>query len=336
MSRTSQLVRRWALAGCLFGSLFPLAGWLLAGHGLSPASIRAAHSTQPVLWIVDLAPLVLAGTGLLIGFQHARFDQGLRNTDEAVQTRTSELVEANLRLEEALRSRDGFIAAVSHEVRTPLSVIIGFSEELRTDTLSGVEQREILGLIADQSREISHIVDDLLVAARADIGSLTVVPEDTDLSQEVATVVKTCVCADQVRKTIELDLEETRAWADPPRTRQIVRNLLTNAVRYGGERIRIHVRYRGDIASVAVCDNGNGIPDEDRDAIFEAFRQGKSGNRVSQSVGLGLYVSRSLARAMKGDLAYRRENDHSVFELMLPAPADRSGAGLLAAEAAGV
>ncbi len=148
-------------------------------------------------------------------------------------------------------------------------------------------------------------------------------------------MVKTCVCADQVRDTIELDLEETRAWADPARTRQIVRNLLTNAVRYGGEGIRIRVRSRGDTASVAVCDDGDGIPDEDRNAIFEAFRQVEAGRRVSQSVGLGLYVSRSLARAMNGDLAYRRENDHSVFELLLPAPAGRSGTGLLAAEAAG-
>ena len=320
MSRRGLLIRRWTLGGIAFGALFPAAGWLLAGGGHSFDEIAAAHAAQSVLWIVDLAPLVLGAAGAWIGMEYANVDAALRATDEKVKERTAELSEANTQLEELMRSKDQFVATVSHEVRNPLTVVLGFADELR-DALwaqGDMEYGELAELIGDQSREINNIIEDLLVAARAEVGTMTIVPELIDLGKEVRTVVRGCVCAKDVRDSIALDFEASPVQADPSRVRQIIRNLLTNAIRYGGDGISVVVRSVEGTASVCVCDDGPGIPVEQRDEVFEAYRQGRTDTPVSGSVGLGLNVSRQLARLMGGDLSYRYEDGTSIFALTLP------------------
>jgi signal transduction histidine kinase len=321
MRRRTELIRRWTLGGVLFGAAFPIAGWVLASGGLSPTQIVAAHDSQSVMWIVDLAPLVLGIAGRLIGKEYANVDAAFRATDQKVKERTAELREANDRLESLMRSKDQFVATVSHEVRNPLTVVLGFADELR-DALwarGDSECAELAELIGDQSREINNIIEDLLVAARAEVGVMTLVPLAVDLGNEVRTVVRGCVCAKDVREAIELDIEAALVWADPSRVRQIIRNLLTNAIRYGGSAITVRVRSDGSRVSVCVCDDGSGIPDDQREAVFEAYEQGKTDTPISGSVGLGLNVSRLLARMMDGDLTYRYERGISTFELSLPA-----------------
>ncbi len=320
MERRTRLLVRWAVAGGAFGLLFPIVAWLIAGGGFTPSAIAEGHAAQSVLWIVDMAPFVLAGAGALIGAQHARVDAALTATDQQVKDRTAELRTAYDRLEQLMISKDRFVAMVSHEVRNPLTVVMGFAEELRdgTQRFTTDEISDLAGLMADQSMEISNIIEDILVVARADMGSLTIAPCETDLAEEVAMVVRACVCAAPVRDSIEVKTTPTVAWADPGRVRQIIRNLITNAVRYGGDRISLIVTQNGDEASISVCDDGAGIPEEDRKRLFGAFEQASGGPKVSGSIGIGLHVSRTLARAMAGDLTYRYENGHSIFELTLP------------------
>ncbi len=131
MQRRKSLVRKWTTGGALFGALFPAAGWLLAGGGHSFDEIAAAHTAQSVMWIVDLAPIVLGIAGRLIGIEYAKVDAAWRATDDKVKERTAELSEANQRLEGLMRSKDQFVATVSHEVRNPLTVVLGFADELR-------------------------------------------------------------------------------------------------------------------------------------------------------------------------------------------------------------
>ncbi len=320
MSRRSSLIRRWTIGGLFFGLLFPAAGWLLAGGGLALGAISAAHAAQPVLWIVDLAPMVLGIAGWLIGREYAHVDAALRATDEKVKLRTAELSRANDQLESLMRSKDQFVATVSHEIRNPLTVVLGFADELRDglQRKGDLDSAELAELVGDQSREINNIIDDLLVAARAELGSMTVVPEIIDLGREVRTVVRGCVCVKDVRDAIALDLEVAPVWADPSRVRQIIRNLLTNAIRYGGDSISVVVRSEEDVVTACVCDDGPGIPEEDRANVFEAYRQGHTNTPVSGSVGLGLNVSRELARLMDGDLVYSYVGGVSTFALTLP------------------
>jgi signal transduction histidine kinase len=197
---------------------------------------------------------------------------------------------------------------------------LGFADELRDglQRSGDRESAELAELVGDQSREINNIIEDLLVAARAELGSMTVVPELIDLGREVRTVVRGCVCAKDVRDSISLDLDLAPVWADPSRVRQIIRNLLTNAIRYGGDSISVVVRANEDEVTVCVCDDGAGIADEDRTRVFEAYQQGRTDSPVSGSVGLGLNVSRQLARLMDGDLVYTYADGVSTFALTLP------------------
>jgi len=112
------------------------------------------------------------------------------------------------------------------------------------------------------------------------------------------------------------------AWADPNRAHQIIRNLLLNASHYGGPRITAVAGTRADppAAFLQITDDGPGVPERLRESLFEPYQHGPAGAGLTEPIGLGLYVSRTLARLMRGDLTYRREDGITIFELSLPAP----------------
>lgn len=231
----------------------------------------------------------------------------------------AELEENRDRLAEAVRSKDRFLASISHEIRTPLAVVVGLAYELseRFGEFSPDEAAELSGRIFAQGTELTHIVEDLLVAARADTGALTTHPAATELRSLTSGLLSDLgpvLGASQ----IELVGSTTPAWADPNRVRQVVRNLVTNALRYGTEPIRIHLGPGGERALVSVRDGGDVIPEHLTETIFEPYGRAHDVRGMPGSVGLGLTVSRTLARLMGGDLTYRREGDENVFELSLP------------------
>ncbi len=225
-----------------------------------------------------------------------------------------------IRLQKLIRSKDELIASISHELRTPLTAVVGFAELLR-EAESGVsptEQEAMIESIADQASDISNIVEDLLVAARAEIDTLYVARVPVDLGAQLAQVLE--VLRDASVHDVEIVNPPVVALGDPARIRQILRNLLTNAVRHGGDHIQVRIRRDGTMALIQVCDDGPGIAQEDRDAIFDAYERSRITPGLPGSVGLGLTVSRSLARLMEGDVTYRYENTNSIFEVTLPCP----------------
>ncbi len=230
----------------------------------------------------------------------------------------TERKQAERRLQELVQSKDDFIATISHELRTPLTSVLGFATVLREADaeLPDEERKEMVRLIAEQAAELTTIVEDLLVAARSRVDRLAVDCVDVDLSAELDIVLETTPQVAGLR--IGVRSRPVRAVADPVRVRQILRNLLTNAVRYGGAEIGVRVDLRGDTATVQVRDDGAGVPESDRDTIFERYHSTRS---VAQpgALGLGLTVSRDLARLMGGEVTYRREDGLSCFELTLPA-----------------
>ena len=106
---------------------------------------------------------------------------------------------------------------------------------------------------------------------------------------------------------------------DPVRVRQIFRNLLANADRYGGPRIIVRVDRFGDVYALSVIDDGSGIPETERERIFDPYCRAHNQVGRTESVGLGLTVSRQLARLMNGDLSYDYRSGHSIFTVTLPA-----------------
>ncbi len=219
------------------------------------------------------------------------------------------------RLERLVAGKDEFVASVSREIRDPLAAVLGLAEEMRSQHLTEKETSEFLATIADQAREIAHIVDDLLVASRAGQGAIPVVASSVELEG---------LCRDSLAEVggaegVSIEVDGARVWADPERTRQILRNLIGNAVRYGGPSVQIRAVPQGGDTLVQVCDNGPEIPVGERERIFHADLRNGTPVTEPASVGLGLTVSRHLARLMSGDLSYRRSTDElSVFELRLP------------------
>lgn len=226
---------------------------------------------------------------------------------------------ARRRLEELVRSKDEFLASVSHELRTPLTTVVGLSSELRDRDadFSAEERSEFTSLIASESAEVANLVEDLLVAARADADMFEVWPDVIDLVREVETTISGLAHAGRI--DLRFDRPST-AWADPSRTRQILRNLLTNALRYGGAHVTVEAEGTRDHVLLRVIDDGPGIPPEHRAHVFEAYGRAHDRSTQPASVGLGLTVSRRLARLMDGELTYSYDRRGSVFELSLPRP----------------
>ncbi len=213
------------------------------------------------------------------------------------------------------RSKDIFVATVSHELRNPISVILGMSREMANDYegFSETERREMIEIIAREADEASWLIDDLLVAHHDDPDQISIGIESFDLLRELERVV------DVFEGEVDLiGPEDAKASADPGRTRQIIRNLLSNARRYGGETVRISIATGEDQVTVEVADSGGPIPSEYLDQIFKPF--GKvPGTHHARSVGLGLTVCRRLAEVMGGALSYQHEDGWSTFRLQLPA-----------------
>ncbi len=224
------------------------------------------------------------------------------------------------RLEELVRSKDEFIASVSHELRTPLTVVTGMAHEMRDRwrEFQDDEMAEFTRLLAEQSMDLADLIEDLLVAARADIGKVSVHPTDLDVAAEIEAVVASL--GRGATKRIVVEPFTGRLRADPVRMRQILRNLITNAIRYGGPTIEIACEDRGEAVAILVRDDGPGIPDDRRDVIFAPYERAHDHTGQPGSVGLGLTVSRTLAELMGGALRYRYDGG-SVFELSLPASA---------------
>lgn len=229
-------------------------------------------------------------------------------------------------LEQLVRSKDEFVASISHELRTPLTVVTGMAEELQEhwQEFTIEEVNDFLGHVVAESRDMQDLIEDLLVAARADIGKVTVSPEAVVVRDAVEGVVAGLTLRPEQHCSVGGDSEV--ADADPVRLRQILRNLISNAVRYGGDQVEVGIGRENGHVHVTVTDDGPGIPDGKWEQVFEPYGRAHEASAQPSSVGLGLTVSRKLARLMGGDLAYRYEG-RSIFDLTLPAAGMISAGG---------
>ncbi len=220
-------------------------------------------------------------------------------------------------MQQQIRSKDQFVASVSHELRTPLTAVLGFSELLHSGALNGQEEEmaSVMAMISEQAQEVSSIVEDLMVGARAELGSIAVVPSALNAAAQARGASDPLIGEFD---ELVLDVADVDIWADPVRTRQIIRNLLTNARRYGGPVVHIVSEVAEDTVTILVKDNGEGIPPERRSAIFEPFQTDGPAETRSAAVGLGLSISRQLAQLMDGDLTYDMADGWSSFSLTLP------------------
>ena len=261
----------------------------------------------------------------VVGFAHGEARSGWTDDELELLQAGAQMIAANWqreashrRLEKLVASKDEFIAGVSHELRTPLTAVVGLAQELRShgSIFSEEEVDEFVTLIAQQATDVAHIVEDLLVAARADIDRVTVVLEAVEIVDELTPVLAGLADLDASRVAVSGEMASVSA--DPGRLRQIMRNLISNGIRYGGPRIEVALSQVDGLGVFEVRDDGAGIPEEQRAAVFDAYHRAHDTKSQPASVGLGLTVSRHLARLMNGELEYRVVEGWSVFRLTLP------------------
>ena len=231
-----------------------------------------------------------------------------------------------------MTAKDRFVATVSHELRTPLAAVVGFAELLKgsnLDEMEAAERNEIISTIAEQAGDLADIVEDLLVMARVDHGTLATVAVPVDVAAQCRQVIERIELSREIPIAIAPTVGSARAVGDPGRVRQIIRNLLSNAASYGGAEVSISIHVDETTISISVEDNGDGVPAGQEDEIFEPYQRAHAVSPTTGSLGLGLSVSRTLARHMGGDLLYSRVEGVTTFELQLPiAEPEGLGGGL--------
>ena len=228
---------------------------------------------------------------------------------------TSE-VQARQSLQDIISDKDRFLATVSHELRTPLTAVVGFAEHLRSGHATPEDLPDHIDVLADQAREVADLVEDLLLAGRLDTDTIVIRPEPISAETVITAITRPWT---DTTFDIAIDDDAQTVLADPLRTRQIMRNLVTNAIRHGEPPITIRVHREATTVLIDVIDVGPGVPPASADQLYQPYADLTVMHGQPGSVGLGLYVSQRLAQLMGGTISYRRAGGTTVFTLTLPA-----------------
>jgi signal transduction histidine kinase len=206
------------------------------------------------------------------------------------------------RLEEAMRGSKQFVADASHELRTPLTVMRGELESLAQDSQLGRETRETLGSVLEEVERLGEIVESLFALSRLDAGEANAEWVRFDLAELAATTAEQMSLLAE-DKHVSVDCDSTpgvTVEGDRARLKQVIVNLLDNAIKYtpSGGRVRLSVRREGRFALLDVADDGIGIPAEALPHVFKRFfRVDTSRSREQGGAGLGLAIVKSICSA---------------------------------------
>jgi signal transduction histidine kinase len=261
--------------------------------------------------------------------------QDLLRTNEDLAASQEEAERARAIAETANAAKARFLATMSHELRTPLNAIDGYAELLELGIHGPVtpEQLQALERLRRAQKRLLALITDVLNFARLEAGQESFELRDVpvaDLFADIEPLVGPQVQAREQELTIQTPAAELRVRADTRKAEQILLNLIANAIKFtpAGGRITLCATPAGEHAAIRVSDNGEGVPHDRADSIFEPFVQVRSGAVPDQGgVGLGLAISRDLARAMGGDITLESvPGNGSVFTLLLPVSANTFGA----------
>jgi signal transduction histidine kinase len=226
--------------------------------------------------------------------------------------------EARLALERADEIKTNFIALASHELRTPVTTILGLATTLnrRGDDLDDRQRHELRDTLERQADRMAKLVEQLLDLSRLDADAVSITPEPINLRERIDEIVASVAGerSEDVRVRIDPELE---APADPGALDRIVGNLVANALRYGMPPVNVDAEQHDRHLRVFVEDHGDGVPPQFVPQLFERFTRG--GRERMGGSGLGLAIARSYARAHDGDLVYEDVEPHGArFQLLLP------------------
>lgn len=282
--------------------------------------VRLIRKDGTVRWIEQRIAVLRDDEGNTIGFEGVTRDVTERKLiEEALRETLDREREASERLRALDEMKNTFLSAVSHDLRTPLAAIVGFSEvlEMSHERLSADEVHQITGRLAANARTLERLLSDLLDLDRLTRGAYESRRLPTDLGELVRTVAGNIDATDHL---VHIETDHLTAVVDPSPVERIVENLLTNAVRHtpSGTSVWVRVSRDADGVLLVVEDAGPGIPDELKVGIFEPFRRGDVGVRV-RGTGIGLSLVARFA-ALHGGRAWveDRPGGGASFRVLLP------------------
>ncbi|MBX3024100.1 hypothetical protein KF840_04235 [bacterium] len=313
--------------------------WGLRGYGLAPSNVVTDRAFE----LVVLSTAITLSLGLADRFNLLRSDlersareqgrllgelQTLNHELAArVAARTADLAERTRQLEAASRHKSAFLAHMSHELRTPLTAIIGFAELLASRPFGPLnpKQAEYVEDIRDSGQHLLALINDVLDLSKIEAGRMELEPSRFDLPAVIdgaLTLVRERAERQGVALAATVDADVGELLADERKVRQVLVNLLANAVKFtpSGGRVDVHASRRNGSCEIAVRDTGVGIAAADQRAIFEEFRQvGGDAGAKTEGSGLGLGLARRLVELHGGRLWVRSApGEGSTFTFSIP------------------
>lgn len=252
----------------------------------------------------------------------ARMTEDLRAHEHDLEAANDALAAANARLEDRNETIREFVAVASHDMRTPLTAIIGYGRLLTSDweRIDDATKRRSLDTIASRAEHLARIVDDLLVDAEIESGLLEARREPTDVGRILTEIIQGY--AERSGDIVGHHPDAPLAFVEPDHLSRILTNLIDNALKYGAPPVRVQAR--GDVSwvEITVQDAGAGVPPDFVPRLFDKFsrHEGTDIGRRVEGTGLGLSIVRGLARANGGDATYEPSAPAGRFVVRLPAP----------------
>ncbi len=333
----------YTLYGALFGLVFPIAASLIESvntyGSLSFVNIIKAQTENPLLWIIDSAPFWL---GLFARFGGVRQDLVQKQSEKLQQTiqelekvgkelelrvqiRTHDLAQAKEVAEQANQAKSDFLSRMSHELRTPLNSILGFGQLLEMDKSLAPAHLSQIKKILKSGDHLLNLINEVLDLSKIEAGHavLNISPvKIKTIVDDLMVLLQPMTAKNDITLTLATDHPDLKAVVDPTRFKQVMLNLMTNAIKYNraGGTVDIHWKPLNDKRfTLCVSDTGSGISLEQQEKIFDPFFRSSEHHDKIEGTGIGLSISKRMVEMMDGSITVESsEANGSRFTIELP------------------